>query len=179
MSKPDETIRDRLAKIKRLAESGSPGERENAARLLDALLKKHKMTAADLASDETVEFWIDVQNEQELSLVVQIFGLVTQQTRVNYLTPKGRRNRIILEATRVQSIEIKELCAHYLPAYRESANDHLRAFMSANNLYPQSCVRNPSELTPGELAAILRAHDMAHAIRPTPAPKKRLPTPKK
>jgi hypothetical protein len=167
-----------MAKIKRLAENGSPGERENVARLLDALLKKYKMTAAELTSDELVEFWIEVQNEYELSLVVQIVGLVTQQTKVDYLTPKDSRDRMLLEATRIQSIEIKELCAHYLLAYRESAKDHLRAFMSANSLHLKACIRKLSDLTPDELAAIARAHDMSHAIKPTPAPKNRLPTPK-
>jgi hypothetical protein len=178
MSRPNETIRDRMEKIKRLAESGSPGERENASRLLDALLKKHNMTAADLTSDELVEFWIDVQNENELSLVIQIVGFVIQQARVHYLAPKNNRDCIFLETTRIQSIEIQELCAHYLPAYRESAKDHLRAFMSANSLHPKACIRKLSDLTPDELAAIARAHDMSHAIKPTPAPKKRLPTPK-
>jgi hypothetical protein len=178
MSKPAETIRERLAKIKRLAESGSPGERENAARMLGVLLKKHKMTAADLASDETVEFRIDVQNEHELALVIQIVGLVIQQNRVHYLAPKNR-SCVFLETTRIQSIEIQELCAHYLPVYRQSAEDHLRAFMSANNLHPKACIKKPSDLTPDEVAAIARAHDMAHAIKPTPALRKRLPTPKK
>jgi hypothetical protein len=175
MSKPDETIRQRLEKIRRLAESGSPGERENAARLLDAFLKKYKMTQTELTSDELVEFWIEVQNEHELSLVIQIVGFVTQQTKVDYLVPKNTRDHLLLEATLVQSIEIQELCAHYLPVYRQSAKDHLRAFMSANNLHPKACIRNPSELTPDEIDAIARAHDMAHAIKPTPAPKKSLP----
>lgn len=175
MSTPQENIRDRLTKIKRLAESGMPGERENASRMLDALLKKYRLTEADLFSDERIDILLAYESELEKLLITQVVGFVTGENRIPYSrVKKGKKLFIEVEATAIQAAEIQLLCDHYLAAYRESAREHLSAFIQANSIFPESCRVDASQLSKDEIKEMLRRIKMAEAITPSPAPRKRL-----
>lgn len=84
MSEPpsDDTIRERLLKVLRLAQEGVGGERDNATALLDKLLVKHGMTMADLeaaSGSARSVMWIDASDDDERTVLsqlgVRLFGL--------------------------------------------------------------------------------------------------------
>ena len=70
-----ESIRNRLLKVLRLAQSGVGGERENAEVLLSKLLRKHSMTLADLegALDQPRTLvWLMARDEEERMILSQL-----------------------------------------------------------------------------------------------------------
>ena len=177
MTPSTENIRARLAKIKALADSGIPGERENAAHLLESLLKKYGLTEADLSTEETDDILLAYETEFEKTLCTQIVGFVTGSSKIPYAKlRKGKKKYLVIEATPVQAAEINTLWDHYLSAYRTSAHDHLLAFIHAHKIFPESSRVSRADLTKQELEDMLRAMKMADGITQSPAPKKRLPT---
>ena len=67
-------VRTRLLKVLRLAQEGVGGERENAAVLLEKLLRKHAMTMADLEGAEraATRVWLPASDSDESTVLSQV-----------------------------------------------------------------------------------------------------------
>ena len=71
---PTDDIRARLLKVLRLAQEGVGGERDNAAVLLEKLLRKHAMTVADLegADEQSTRAWFPASDADESTVLAQV-----------------------------------------------------------------------------------------------------------
>ncbi len=63
-------IIDKILKVKALAERGASGERNNATKLLQSLMKKYGITESDLYSDEKDLYFINTCGNTQLFVQV-------------------------------------------------------------------------------------------------------------
>jgi len=169
--KPD-GIHEKLAAIKRLAEQGVDGERENAVRMLETLLQKYGLTESDLLTiEETADVILKYSSLQEKKLAVQIVGFVKNTAAVKHWWHK-KEKCVIAECTPRQKAEIEELYAHYLKEWRDSFDDFMAGFITANDLIPDAAARPSSFFSAEDLAKMKRQRKMAEAITSTPPARK-------
>jgi len=94
-----------LAHVKRGA---NQGEIDNAARLLNKLLKKHGLTLADIDSEQTEQIRFKYKNRWEKRLLQQLHSKVVNHTRfVHYQEPNCKE--IYFDLTQIQAIEMRRL----------------------------------------------------------------------
>lgn len=174
MQNSPETIREKLAAIKRLADQGVDGERENASRMLESLLKRYSLTEEDLVMEkETDTFQLKYKTPQEMTLALQIIGYVKNQSTVEYWNhPKTKA--VIVKCSPRQAVELNELYGHYLKAWRSSLDEFMSAFISANGLVPEAAYHQASDFSIEDLMRIRRRHQLAENIIPTPPTRKQL-----
>lgn len=174
MTHKPEGIREKLAAVKRLAEQGADGERENAAHMLETLLQKYGLTESDLlTSEETADVILKYSSKQEKSLAVQVIGCAKNTVSVHYRHDK-KGKLVLAKCTPRQKTEIEELYTHYLKAWRNSFDDFMAAFIAANDLIPDAGVRSASDFSPEDLAKMKRHRKMAEAITSAPPARKQL-----
>lgn len=135
----NQKIQEKLKKIKELAERGIGGEKEGARQLYEKLLLKYGLTDSDI-DDKIVTHWFRFSDELDKKLLTQIFYKVTGSR--TYWTKKDKRvNLVGCECTEFECDEI----IFYYQFYKEHLQDELdiflSAFMSKNNLYPDSNAR--------------------------------------
>lgn len=71
-----ERIKDRLVKMKAMAERGVGGERDAADRLLREIAAKHGISLDDIESEVEREHIVDIQKSWQRQIFVQLLGLM-------------------------------------------------------------------------------------------------------
>ena len=127
-----ETIIERLRKIEALANSGKWGEQENAKQLLNALLKKYKLTLDDLSSEETIICKFSFRDEVEEILLSQILYHITQKADLRGSHRRGSWSTLL---TRTQAIDARECYAHYRKEWKKECRKMMEAFVHKNRIY--------------------------------------------
>jgi hypothetical protein len=129
----DDKIRARLMKLLELAKRGEHGEKENAQRFLEKLLKKHGMTVADLDDDATSRYTFTYKSELESRLLTQIICTVLQVNRYTKRQVRGSRT-IGLDLTRAQNLEIAMQFSVYRAELARNVDRMFTAFVHKNGL---------------------------------------------
>jgi hypothetical protein len=131
----DDKIRARLMKLLELAKRGEHGEKENAQRFLEKLLKKHGMTVADLDDDATAKsrYKFTYKSELESRLLTQIICTVLQVNRYTKRQVRGSRT-IELDLTRAQNLEIAMQFSVYRAELARNVDRMFTAFYTKNGL---------------------------------------------
>lgn len=177
-----EQIIDRLLKIKALAEKGSAGERENAAKLLASLMKKHGITPEELESDKIdlhMAFAGDGDFDVDLFLQVaakQFRGRSFPGVKSLKKVPKkyiktfselghGPANsNVAIECTRADFIEIVSTFEIYKKDLRQQAGTFFYAYLDTNDLLIPSNGNNRLP-TKDEIDKALSAKLMSQGIK--------------
>lgn len=111
-----ETITAKLRKIQALAQSGYAGEKDNAQRLLTALLDKHGLTEADLVNETQSECIFTLKHTWEKKLLVQLYCMIRDVRVCKYAHRKEGKTKIIyLTLTHLEYTDIRAAYAHYHP----------------------------------------------------------------
>lgn len=139
-----------IKKVKALADRGVGGEKEDAAKLLEKLMKKYGIEEADISEDieETQSF--SYHGEFEHRLLLQIFykHFPDIRSRVRTLRHgKGSRSTFFISCTKAQGIEIAIEFDFYRELWKEEVNFFYQAFITKHDIYPQKAYENPSELS--------------------------------
>lgn len=132
MNEVPETIRAQLVKIRALAESGVEGERQNAARMLDALCLKHGVSMESLVSNERASHRFTYRSADELRVLWQCAFYITQTSRLAY-SKRGRS--ISLRLTKAEAIDLRACFAHYRAAWRKQVEELSTAFFCRHKLF--------------------------------------------
>lgn len=174
----EEGIISTLRKIKILAEEGTTeGERQSAKRKLEVLLQKHGISLDQLAEqEETAEHVFVCKDALERKLLLQVIGMVkkTDKVRTSYLYRS--KKKVLVRATPLHMIEIKQLFDVYRKAFAKGLEDFLEAFINANDIFPHCESNNESrELTKEEIQKLKKIAMMAMGIQKTLLPLKELP----
>lgn len=74
-----ERIIERLKLLNKMRESGEDGERDNAATLMEEIMRKHGITEADLDEEKDEPFWIQVPDGLHYKLFLQMMALAGGQ----------------------------------------------------------------------------------------------------
>lgn len=176
-SSPDpemESIRARLLKVLRLAQEGVGGERENAAVLLEKLLRKHDMTMADLegALDEPRTLvWLpaaDVDERTVLSqLAVRLFGTTRKLFRRTDAAELG------VEVTASEHAALLIAWEVYRAAFAEARHALVLGFCLKHGLFAAEGA-SAEAMTPEARARAERALAMAEVLPVVSSPARRV-----
>lgn len=134
-----ERLIEKLMKTKALAERGVGGERENAERILAAMLQKYGISLDDLESEEETTHWLTFKTDLERRLLHQLaykycgsghaYGCVGKYTN-------RPRKKVGIDCTNAIYIEIEADFDMYRRALEEDLEIFYSAFIAKNNIYP-------------------------------------------
>ena len=141
-----------IKKVKALADRGVGGEKEDAAKLLEKLMKKYGIEEADISEDIEEIQSFSYHGEFEHRLLLQIFYKhfpdIADSGRVRTLPyGKGSRSTFLISCTKAQGIEIAIEFDFYRELWKEEVNFFYQAFITKHDIYPQEAYEHPSELS--------------------------------
>ena len=134
------------AKLKNLADSGSPGERELAQKRLKEIMKKYHLTESEVVSEEVSYHDIRFRYPWEQKLLWQI-GYMVLNSPDSY-SRKGPSNRprklVLFYCTDAQAAEIEYLFSYYRNLFQKELDTLVSAFVQKHQLFGNS-IKVPSE----------------------------------
>lgn len=136
-----EKIKKKLQGLKRLAESGVGGEKENARALYYELLEKHNFDENfDDISEEVFYFEFKYKNESEKELLSWIFyKVVGDETYYKY--KDKRTKKLGVYCTEVEKTEIEFLFNFYNQILKDELRLFVKSFCLAQKLSPDETAR--------------------------------------
>lgn len=169
-------IRERLLKVLRLAQEGVGGERENAAVLLDKLLRKHSMTMAELegATEQArTRAWFAATDDDERTVlsqvVVSLFGIERRTWRGSASFDVG------IDLTSSERAALTIAWDVYRAAFAEARHALMIGFCFKHGLYAPEAGAAVDQ-SPEARARAERAIALADALPVVGSPTKRLPS---
>ena len=135
MSNSDKNI-ELLKKLKALAEQGVGGERENAQKLLDRLMKKYGVDTADLSDDELSDHMFKFKDRRERKILTQVMYKVATDRRSWFLKwGKGSRSMVGITCTKAEALQIQIEYEFYKALWNEEADFFLEAFIQKHKIF--------------------------------------------
>lgn len=150
---------DLLKKLKTLAERGVGGEKVNAAKQLEKLMKKYGITEEQISDDVVEVCWFKCGNDFTW-LITQIIFKVTGECG-SYYTNKFKRGQRGYELTKAQYIEASFLFDSHLRNYKKELATFKHAYIIANDIFPDGDGVGVSESTKEEREAARKAAALA------------------
>ncbi len=150
-------IHEKLRKLLALAEQGIGGEKTNARKLLEALMRKHDITLDQLTELEPEMHWFKrPKGQHKYQLLLQVIAAVSGQ-RSTY-TNKLRKNQIAAKVTKSEKLEIELRQSIYAAALTKELDICFTAFIHQNNIFSnQPASDEPSKRSEEELRRIALA----------------------
>lgn len=135
MSDSNDRIREKMLKLLALARRGEGGEKENAQRFLERMLKQHGMTMADLDDAQAPKEWrgFSCKTKLEKTLLLQIVVTVLNVRRV-FSRTYGKGKKIHYELTKAQYLDVSMQFAVYSRELQKSIDNLLLAFIHKNQI---------------------------------------------
>lgn len=173
----DARIKQRLIKILNLAKRGVGGEKDNAERMLNTLLEKHKLTLEELLDEDVKNMaWFRYKNKTEATILSHCCLKVIEGWDRNRWSSKTQRNQYGVCVTKAQEIEIGLMFEAHRKAFRieleKQVDRLLAAYVHSNNLFSttpsEETESGTSEISMDELEAIIA---LARTMKPTPVHK--------
>ncbi|MEG0108331.1 MAG: hypothetical protein RR705_05715 [Lachnospiraceae bacterium] len=129
MSEIPDKIKDRLLKLKRLAEQGYKGEALAARRALEAMLEKYGFTIDDLCDEKQEWRWIKVGSNRELkSILHQCHFQVVDGCETIYKEYKGE---IAFKLTPAQYADLMSLFEFHSVQFKKERSRLLKNLVKA------------------------------------------------
>lgn len=158
-------------KLKALSEKGVGGEKINAEKMLNDLIKKHNIKLEDLEGEEINNYFFKIETE-DYRLFCQIVGRVNHLIKIfgefskRQMKEYGVKGNYAIKCTASEYIEIESMFPIYKRLYQEELKVFFRAFCTANDLLVDSGTqRSTKELTQEEYQEWLRATAMASNVK--------------
>jgi hypothetical protein len=130
------SIKQKLNKIQELVERGEAGEQENARVLYERLLLEYNLTPDDLINTEqTLLVMFEYSDSYEKKLLSQIIAKVLNTDSIKIAF---RGNQALIQLTRIEEEEVKELLTIYRSAWQEESNMFFSAFVQKNEIFPET-----------------------------------------
>ena len=160
-------VTDKILKLARklntLAERGLGGEKENAQRQLERIMKQYGLSYDDINGTEIISQVFKVGNYRKLFIQV----VVSISSDIKIFGYKGTKAKMILDCTAEQMIEVHSKFEFYKKAYQREFKNYENTFFSAfvqkNKLYSNE---EPEEkkLTPEELKRLIKVFSLAEEL---------------
>jgi len=129
-------------KLKALAERGVGGEKVNAEKMLNDLLKKHNLTIEDIDGEEISNHFFKIKKE-DVNLLHQIILTVNYELKLFGEIPAKDVRRFQMDGnwftkcTASEFVEIKAMFDFFSKAYKKELEIFFTAFIKANQLFPK------------------------------------------
>ena len=128
-----------LKKLKTLAERGEGGEKLNAKKMLDDLMKKYNISEQDISEDEIKEFEIKLTGFKSKALCSQvlfsIFGDVDDNKGL-YSCIFEKKKIYFVKCTNAEFIEFQAKFKFYMFHLKKDLETFYSAFIHANEIFP-------------------------------------------
>lgn len=129
-----------LQKLRALAERGEGGEKINAQRKLEELMRKYNISESGLEAETDIPCEFTYHGAREKQLLVQIIYKVLNDKGRTYgfrYTYSGRacKSKLGCEATPAQKIEIEFLFDFYKQLYKQEEEFFFSAFIQKHRLF--------------------------------------------
>ncbi|HXP52140.1 MAG TPA: hypothetical protein VN922_19445 [Bacteroidia bacterium] len=160
-------------KLKALAERGVGGEKVNAEKMLQDLLKKHNITLDVIEGDVINDYYVNLTKTypDNIAFLSQIVRHVNHDIPMYGPFPKkeikimGLKGNYLISCTVVEYIEINAKLEFYKRLFNEEIKIFFEAFVKANNIYSSEAPRSASELSPEEYERWKRSSKLAENIK--------------
>ena len=164
----EEKTKERLKKLQALAERGVGGEKETAQRKLEQLLKANNITLDEL-DGEKVSYYLFSYNGQHKAKLLRhcMYKVMGAAAGIKFYRTQGTRQKIGIECTAAQKIEIELEYEFYSRVFDEEIADFMDAFIAKQNIYPEDAPHETiirEELTPEQLAKWAKRQAYADGI---------------
>lgn len=157
-----ESIVEQIKKVKKLAEEGVGGERENAKVLLEKLLKKYKITLDELAEEKKTLYKFKYKTLFEKKILIQCIAKFAPDVENAKLIfdDKGklRINIIGVELTKIQFLDVEAATKFYSKLFTKELELFYMAFISKHDIFRErdkNELVEESTLSPEEIEAII------------------------
>lgn len=165
----DSKILDLAKKLNELAKQGEGGEKQNAADMLERIMKKHGITWDMLDSSVPKERIIYYDLEQKDFLFQVISSVIRDYTSYYYKADKRKTKKIRLAVllTDVQYIEVIEKFEFYWEKWQRDKADFYSAYIQKHKLYRKPSdnpIQDNKPMTPEEKERLLKMLRMMDAI---------------
>ena len=152
----NETIKQRLLKIKALAERGQEHEAQIAKQKLMELADKYGIDLDTLADVETKEFKYKYAAAWEKKLMFQVSGMIGGDGRYYAYSKGAKAARVIgFDFTLAMAKEFDWIYKHYKAAYKKELDLLFSAFLHKHKIFgPSSGDEEPPPLTQEEMLAL-------------------------
>jgi hypothetical protein len=156
----------RLKKILALAEGGTGGEKDNAAKMLDAALKKYNLTLDDLGVDSVESYEFHFKNDQERDLLMQVIAKVTNKTQISFTKIRRNRTSLFFKLTAAKAIEAEFIYNQVKQAWKSEVDRMFLAFIYKNGLTAEPAEGDKKEnpMSEEELEAIMKMMDTLRKV---------------
>jgi len=158
-------------KLKALAEKGVGGEKINAEKMLNDLLKKHNISIEEINGEKLEDYYFKIIDKYSWTLLYQIVKKVNLSIRCFGEIPKNKireyklKGNYLIECTASEYIEIEAKYDFYLKLYKSELNTFLSAFIEANDLGVDDPNREAKELTGEQIKELYRIQEIASKIK--------------
>ncbi|PIG96913.1 hypothetical protein [Deinococcus sp. UR1] len=156
-------VQEKLRKLKELAERGIGGEKRAAQAQYDRIMTEFGLHERDFLSTDTHYDTYTVKNKHEITLLLQIYGMVVGISSANYRQENARC--IWFQATEDEHARIKATYAAHRAGLAAHLEEAAKAYCVAHDL-----TAPPSGKTTLTTEEALRIRRMAQAIDTTPGP---------
>ena len=148
-----ESLKERLRKMKALADFGYSGERDAAERLITEICAKHGISIDEIEADVEREHTVSVKNAWQRKIFIQLLGLMRIEQygdrhadklklQVAYVRVAGRGRkrsrrlnfRYFTKCTNLQWLELSSKFAVLCAAYEKQLKAFPMAFLMSNDL---------------------------------------------
>lgn len=141
----DKKLEAKLRKIKALAERGEGGEKDDAIKLYQKLVKKYHIQEEALSCDNLSVHWFTYKDHLEEDLLVQIFYMVTGDPEYSIRTSDHLGTQCGCLCTDFEGSEIRFYFEFYKSALTTELEKFMMAFKIKNHLFPDETARCFSE----------------------------------
>ena len=159
-------------KLKALADKGIGGEKINAEKMLNDLLKKHNLTIEEIEGEKKQDYYFNVAEKRYWNLLYQIIKNVNYKIRCFGEIPKTkiRQHKLdgnyLIECTTCEYVEIEAKFDFYSKLFKSELDTFFSAFIEANDLgVDDPSPENKKPLTKEEYSKLLRIQEMALKIK--------------
>jgi hypothetical protein len=161
MSDHHELLKEKLRRVLALAESGVDGERENARRMLEELLRKHGLRIEDLTDEGVDSYQFKVTDWYERGILDCVVVYVTGTRKI---LRKETTRCVYYRLTKLQEVGVRDCFDHYVGLWRDNLKTMIGAFVNRYgiSLPPQEGAAASSGRTSEELERLIA---MARALK--------------
>lgn len=161
-----------MRKLLALAERGEGGEKVNAQRMLETMLRRHGMTIGDLIGEKRELHWFKASSSLDKQLARQIAAKVLDGQVVSYRNQRNAKE-VGIETTPAEAIEIDLHLEALRPALASHMDLAFSAFVQANRLFKSTPSEAPAKpMTDEERAHARKVLAMADVTDATPVHKR-------
>lgn len=161
MTAEREQLLQKIKRVQALAERGEGGEKENAAALLERMMKQYGISESDIAEERREIAWFRYKTPLEEKLLAQVIysvvGDLPLWERKNSNT-KRRYKLTGVECTAAERLEIEFSYDFFKAAMEKELDRFFSAFINKNGIFPppekERKTENPRGLSLDELARL-------------------------